>query len=884
MKHLAWHAASLDDVLHSLDTERKGLDSGEAGVRLGRIGENRIPRARPVSPGEIFASQFRSPLIIVLVVAGLISFALGRSLDAVVVFVAIALNVLVGFAQEFRAYRALEALRFIVAFDVVVFRNGREALRPSRSLVPGDVIRISAGSQVPADARLLTAERLVVNEAPLTGESFPVEKRSGTLMEGTPLPDRVNMLYLGTTVLEGSALAVVVATGRATELGATVRLAQETPETPTPLQEQLRSFSRSLTLLILGLSVIIFIVGVLARENLGEMFLTATALAVAAIPEGLLIGVTVVLTVGMQRLLKRKALVRKLVAAETLGATTVICVDKTGTLTEGTMHVAEFVTAAAVFERGDDGGRDERVRWLLEIAMLCNDAFIENEADDLAKWIAVGNPTERALLVAGDKLGLRKTKLDREWRRLASLPFDAERKTMVTLHQTPNNTRILLAKGAPERLLALSDSYDANGHQAQLTGEKRAAMLASFERRSDRGLRLLALAYRSFPASAAHDAIPSDIAGFTFAGFVAIKDPLRADAKEMVQEVQRAGVEVVMMTGDHSRTARAIAREIGLPAEQENIIDGDALALLPDHKLAERIASLRVYARMAPKDKLRIVDAWQAHNAVVAMTGDGVNDAPALRSADIGIALGSGTDLAKETAGIVLLDDDFRTIVEAVREGRMIIENIRKVVLYLLSDSFSAVIIILGSMLAGLPLPLAAPQILWVNLIADGFPHLALAVDPEEEDLLRRRPRRKGNPLVSRDLLSLALLSSLITGAVTLGIFALIWSTTSNFALARTAAFATLGITSVLYIFSLRAMRRPMIAQNPFRNPWLVVAVVAGLAIQILAVSHPVLQRLLGTVDLNAFHWMTVFFTAVVVTGLIEVAKIVVFIRKQPPA
>ncbi|MFH0951880.1 MAG: HAD-IC family P-type ATPase [Patescibacteria group bacterium] len=885
-----WYQQSVDKILKKIKSDNKGLSSDEVKKRLVHDGPNELPKP-PVAPRiKVLVNQFRSAMVLILVAASAISFSLGDIVDGWVIAAAVIINVLVGWVQEYRAERSLESLREAITFTTVVFRDGQEREIGTNEIVVGDIIVLRSGHRVPADARIIEATSLYSNEAALTGESYPVEKDGKIIEEDKPVADQKNMVFMGTTIDQGEGRAVVVATATKTEIGKIAKLVKDTKEEQTPLQKQLQSFGRSLSYVILAISIIIFAVGVMADRPVVEMFTTAVAVAVAAVPEGLIIGITVILTIGMQRMLKQNALTRRLLAAETLGSTSVICTDKTGTLTEGKMHVAGIITTDGEYETDSIKQADNQAIGLinlLRIGMICNDAFVENEEADLKDWKVVGNPTEQALLVAGDKLGFRKTALDKDMPRLDTLPFNSDRKYMMTLNRVDGQQHHrMLVKGAPERILAMSAEVDKNGKVVKITKAHVDKYKDQFDRLSSKGLRLLAFAYRDV-SNKMNKLTEYDFTkpGLIFTGFVVIKDPLRPNVSETIKEVQQAGVRVAMITGDHRNTAKAIAGELGLPNEDINTIDGTELNKLSDHELADRAETITIYARVSPKDKLRIVDALQSHGEVVAMTGDGVNDAPALRSADIGIALGSGTAVAKETASMVLVDNNFKTIVAAVRQGRVIFDNMRKLFTYLLADSFTQVILIGLSLLISIwlkdfPLPLIAAQILWINLITDGFPHIALTVEPEEKEIMKEPPRSPKISIISSQMKIMIALISVITALITLGLFWYYWHTTGDTELARSVAFAALGVDTLLFAFSVKSFRYSILSKKTFNNLWLIGAVGIGMVMQLLAMYLPALQNVFQIVSIGLAEWIPVIISAAAVILFIEITK-KIFIRRE---
>lgn len=890
----AWYHFDSTQVLEKLQTSRRGLTAIEVAARMAAHGANVLPEERAPGPLALILRQLTSSLVYILLAAAAVSFGLRDFLDAQVILAAVILNVLVGFFQERRAQKTLEQLRRVVHFQALVIREGAELLVPAETIVPGDILVLKTGSRIPADGRIFQTADLTVNEAALTGESYPVPKIVKRFEGAVLLAEQSNMVFLGTTVAQGGGLAVVTATGLATEIGKIAVQLRDMEEDPTPLQARLRVFSRLLGTAILCIALALFLLGVLVGKPLTEIFTVSVAVAVAAIPEGLLVAVTVILTIGMRAILRQHALVRTLVAAETLGSTTVICTDKTGTLTEGEMSVVRIITES------DDLGFDGRAqtesfekndsastRAALKIGLLCNDAHIEHEDQPLEHRLVVGNPTERALIFAAHAAGLTRHALEKDYPRLDAIPFDSERKYMVTLHRRPSGGNLVLIKGAPEKVLGACTSFDRDGAHHVLTEERRDQLLRMSDRMSREGLRVIAFAHRHVEKNIdTIVALPDPFANAIFVGLLAMKDPLRAGAADTIRLCRRAGIRIVMITGDHKLTAQTIARELGLPAENENILTGEELGAMADYELEKRISSVSVYARVTPKDKLHIIDAWQARGEVVAMTGDGVNDAPALRSANIGVALGSGTDVAQQAADVVLLDNNFRTIVAAVERGRVIYENIRKVVLYLLTDSFSEVIVIALALFASIvmadfPLPLLAAQILWINLVTDGLPNIALTLEPEEPEIMNEPPRDPKQDLMTGEMKWLVGTVSVVSAFAAFAAFLYYWKVVEDLVLARTVVFAALGIDSLFYVFSIRNLRHSLFRVSPFTNRPLLFAVAGGFLIQIVAIYAGPLQRILGTAPLGVNEWSMVAVAVVLVIASVEIVKAVFRSRQQ---
>jgi len=871
---------STKDIFASYKTRTTGLSSDTVNILQKDGKRNVLTRGRKQATRfKIFLDQWKSPLILILVVASLVSAFFHDWVDTAVIAITVLVNVAVGFLQENKANRALESLQEMITYHAVVLRDGQKQRILSTDIVIGDILLLEAGDKVQADGRLIAVHELLLNESPLTGESAHVRKTTSVIVDDVQLGDRVNMVFRGTTVVNGSAQCVVTAIGGETEIGKIATLVAETKEEQTPLQSHLKHVSRILGIVVFVISVLIFCIGIFwgrGAYSMFELFETAVAVAVAAIPEGLIISLTVILAIGMQHILKRGSLVRKLVAAETLGSVSVICTDKTGTLTEGVMRVTRLVTSTKTFAEDsfatlssayEDDHQDECMA--IRIGLLCNNAILEDV--NAESHVFFGDSTETALAILGENVGFHKHVLDESHPRIDELSFDSRRKYMATLHHLDNERR-LFVKGAPEVLLKRASFILSNGKQKKMTKKLATQFENQIVELSSQGLRLLALCYKGVDnkMGTIHD---DDVSELIFVGMVALADPLRNDVKETLLLAKTAGIRVVMITGDHAETARAIAREIGLPSQKKNVLDGEGLAKMSDKELQSAISTVSVFARVDPKDKIRIVEAFQANGEVVAMTGDGVNDGPALKGADIGVALGSGTDVAKETADIVLLDDRFATIVSAVEEGRAIYQNIKKVLLYLLSGSFAEVGLITGSVLFNLPLAILPTQILWINLIQDSFPNLALAFDKGEKENMRVPPRKRSEPLIDTEMKSMIVVITVVSNIVLFGLYIYFLRTTDNLTLTRTIIFAGLGINSLLYIYAVRSMRRMVWQTNPFNNHYLTSAVLFGWVVLLLAIYWPPLQYLLHTVALGWYHWGILLGFGVMNVFLIEVVK-----------
>jgi Ca2+-transporting ATPase len=894
MDKILWHAESFTHILERLKTSRLGLTTEEATKRLKKYGRNILPEEKKIPAIAIFFGQFKSPLSYVLFGAAIISLLLMDYLDAVIILVTVFINIVLGFYQENKANSAVTFLKKLVDLKTKVMRDGHEIQIDAKDLAVGDIIFLESGNKIPADARLISLDNFQVIEATLTGESTPSNKINEKLDRGTVLADRENMVYSGTIVARGKAIAVVCATGIDTELGQITKLVKETKEEKTPLQLQLNEFSKYLTYFVIIACLVLIIFGHLQGRPIfgfGEMardgmLNTAAAIAVAAIPEGLLITVTVMLSIGMQSILKRKVLVRKLIATETLGNTSIICTDKTGTLTEGKMQVSHVITL------GDEIALKESIKYddskdlkdhelIIKISLLCNNAIIENPEEELANWKILGDPTETALLLASIQSGVPQNELKKLQPRLAELPFDSEKKYMATLNKLDNQKNVIYIKGAPEKILNFSNEVRINGKREPLNEENLKKLKLKYEKLTRQGLRILGFAYKQISNTDKIKDVGQELNNMTFIGFVALKDPLRAEAKETLAVTREAGIRTIIVTGDHRLTAKAIFAELGLKVDDKNILEGEQLDKMSDKELEKRVKDIDIYARVEPKHKLRIVNAWLKKGEVVAMTGDGINDAPALKAADIGIALGSGTDVAKETSDLILLDNNFRSIVGAIEQGRIIYDNIRKAILYLISDSFAEIILIGGAMIMGLPLPILPAQIIWVNLVCDGLPNVAMTFEPGERGLMQEKPRKRNAPLLNQDVKMLVFIIGILTNFVLFGLFYLLWHQAGfDLQRARTFIFTSISISSLLYVFSCRNLRHSFFKQDFLSNKFLLSSILIGIILQCAAVYEPHLQKIFETIPLRLIDWIVLILLAVFNIIAIEIFKYFFIVKK----
>jgi P-type Ca2+ transporter type 2C len=864
-----WHRRPIDDLLNELGTEpERGLSPAEASDRLKRYGPNALRKQVAIRPIDILSNQFRSLVIWVLIGAAAVSIGLGETLDGLAIAVIVLLNALFGFYQEFRAERAAAALARLVAPRARVVRDGHSRMVAAAEVVRGDILLLEPGDLVAADARLIEAERLRAVEAPLTGESQPVRKTVDVCATETPLADRSNMVFLATTVAAGTGRGVVVATGMETEVGHIAKLLESAVAGETPLRKRLDLVGRRLLWACFAIVVVVFLLGLLRSMPLFDLFLTSVSLAVAAIPEGLPAVVTVALALGTQRMARRNALVKHLPAVETLGCAQVICTDKTGTLTMGEMTARKVVTGTAAYAVTGEGyaatgaffadgrevpaGSDPLLGKLLCAAVACNDAELTRQA---GRDGIVGDPTEGSLLVAAAKHGIRREELEAESPRIGGVPFDSDRKRMTVVRARAGQAHAF-AKGAPETILDCCSHILTERGAEPLSESDRARMLQASAGMANDALRMLAFAERPLGSQADFKAKPTGAdeteSGMTFLGLIGLQDPPRAEARGAVADCRRAGIRIVMITGDHPDTARAIARELGILDRGDEALTGADLARLDDRDLTERVARIAVFARVTADDKLRIVRAWKRRNVVVAMTGDGVNDAPALKEASIGIAMGiTGTEVTKQSADIIITDDNFASIAAAVEEGRGIYDNIAKTLGYLLAGNAAELMVMLVATLVGWPLPLLPIQLLWINVVTDGLPALALATDPPDRDVLSRPPRRPQAQLIDGEFLKTTAMIGALTALVTLGAFAFEHYNGASLDQAQDAAFTVLVFSELFRSFGARSDIKPIWQIGLFTNLRLLTVVLVSFIAQLVIHHVPAVQAIFGVAPIG---------------------------------
>jgi Ca2+-transporting ATPase len=885
-----WYSQDEKAVEATLQTDmEQGLHWKEANKRLDQVGANQLQDQSTISPFALLLNQFKDFMVLVLLIATFISGLLGEYTDAITIIAIVVLNAILGFIQEYRAEKSLLALKELTAPTAHVIREGVLQEIPAIDLVPGDVIYFEAGDRIPADLRLFEAKGVYIEESALTGESLPVQKEVSKMInvEEVSLGDQANMAFMGTLVTRGSGQGIVVDTGMATQMGQIAELIQTTESVQTPLQHRLEQLGKVLITVALILTAIVVLTGIWHGHDAYKMFLAGVSLAVAAIPEGLPAIVTIALALGVQRMIRRKAIVRKLPSVETLGCASVICSDKTGTLTQNKMTVTHVWTNQELIEV-TGGGYEPKgefihngkllsftqkpyVKQMLEYGVLCNNAFLSEEVEEeggffkrkQTYWDVTGDPTEGSIVVLGAKAGIWKEQVDQLYQRLEEFPFDSTRKMMSVLVQSQYGEKKIIAKGAPDVLLEQCTHFLWKGKVTLLTEDTKQKILQANDELAGMALRNLAIAYREVRGAEALFNEAQAERNLVFVGLLGMIDPPREEVKQAITECKRAGIRTIMITGDHQRTAEAIASQLGILLKDGISLNGNQLQKLSDEDFSKLVEKVSVYARVSPEHKLRIVKTLQKNGHVVAMTGDGVNDAPAIKAADIGIAMGiTGTDVAKEAASLVLSDDNFTTIKAAIEEGRNIYENIRKFIRYMLSSNVGEILVMFFAMLAGMPLPLVPIQILWVNLVTDGLPAMALGVDRSEKEVMTQPPRSRKESVFARGLGWKIASRGFLIGITTLAAFWLtLQSDPDNLMKAQTIAFSTLVMAQLIHVFDCRS-ETSIFSRNPFENKWLIVSVIISTLMLIGVMYIETLQPIFKTVALSITEWLFVLFFA----------------------
>jgi len=870
-----WHQKDTQEILQLLESNASGLSAEEVESRLERYGPNELKESAGRTLFMMFLDQFKDFMILILIAAAVVSGIIGEVVDTIAIVVIVILNAIIGFVQEFRAEQAMKALREMAAPEAVVLRNGERTVIPASELVPGDIVLLDAGRIVPADVRLSESAQLKVEEAALTGESVPVEKTAAVLPEGAvPLADRINMAYKGTTVSYGRGAGIVIGTGMDTELGKIAKLLQEEEEVKTPLQKRLAKFGQRLGIIVIAICAVVFISGLLRGGSPLLMFLTAVSLAVAAIPEALPAVVTISLALGAKKMVRQNALVRKLPAVETLGSVTYICSDKTGTLTLNRMSVEKLYVNGRITERDLNGLGDRDVLFdpasqgsaLFHGLALSNDAVLDKDG------AVLGDPTEIALFEMASDQGFRKSDLEKSYPRIAEIPFDSERKCMTTFHSNPGGGVVSITKGALESILKRSSTVLSGKESTGLNEDGKAAIERANEQMADDGLRTIAFAerhWKTLPEDVTPDTVEQEL---TFTGLAGLMDPPREEAREAVHTCKTAGIKPVMITGDHPLTARNIARRLGIIEDGGRVMTGQELENMTLEEFEDVVEKVRVYARVAPEQKIKIVKALQDKGEFTAMTGDGVNDAPALKRADIGIAMGiTGTDVSKESSHMILLDDNFATIVKAVKEGRRIFDNIRKFIKYTMTSNSGEIWTIFLPPFLGLPIPLLPIHILWINLVTDGLPGLALAVEPAEKGIMDKPPRHPRESIFAGGLGFHLFWVGLLMGSVS--IFSEARFINDPDAHWQTMVFTVLSLSQMGHVLAIRSERDSLFTLGLFSNKPLLGAVVLTFVLQMATIYVPFLNPIFRTAPLSTGELVITMLLSSVVFFAVEAEK-----------
>jgi len=904
----SWHAMDIKETMKELNTTEAGLSQEEAQKRRQQYGPNELRKERRTSAVNMFIEQFEDLLIVILLIATGLSIYLGEITDAIVIIAIVFACAILGFIEEYRSEKALEALKKMTAPTAIVVRDGKEVKIQASQIVPGDIMLLYTGDKVSADARLLEAFNLKVDEASLTGESSPVNKDMLTISERAPINDRRSMVFTGTVVVYGRGKAIATGTGMSTEFGKIAKMVQVTKEEVTPLEKRMTSVGKWIGILSIGVCLTVAVLGILEGRNIPDMILWGISLAVAAVPEALPAIVTGALAVGMYRMAKVNTVVRKLPAVETLGCTSVICSDKTGTMTKGEMtvqrmYVNDHMLKVAGIGYEPEGeflsedkkidSKDKDLRTLLKIAALCNDAKLERETQT-ERWTIKGDPTEGALVVAAAKAGMWKEELEKEMPRIGEVPFSSERKCMTTLHLS-GKKKMAFMKGAPEVVLAKCNRIYSSGKVREITEGERTELLKVTEAMATQAMRNLGFAFKDLPESAATFDVKIE-KDMIFAGIMGMIDPPREEVKDAIYLCKKAGIRVVMVTGDHKLTATAVAKELNLLDEddtQGKVLIGEELDEMSDEKLTEIVENIVIYARVSPEHKMRIVKAWKAKGQVVAMTGDGVNDAPALKMSDIGVAMGiTGTEVTKEASDMILTDDNFASIVKAVKEGREIYGNIKKYLTYLLRCNVMEIIVMFVAMIAvpylaggtyesgntpklSAAVALVATQLLWVNLTTDGLPAIALGIDPGDPDLMERKPRDPNESVWTTDVkLYLTAMPILMSALLLYGYFMYQpWEGPTQLLEARTQLLTAMILMELANAISARSLKYSVFKVGIFKNKFLWYAVLSSFGLQLLVLYTPGLQSLFGVTSPQLMDWFyAILFTAITFCSL-EVGK-----------
>jgi len=878
-----WYSQKVSDIFNQLRSSEEGLGVQEADTRLQQYGKNTLPEAKTDGIFTIFFRQFKSPLIYILLASGAVVFLMGEAVDSLIILTVLIFNAVVGTIQEGKAQNTLMALKRYTTAKTVVLRDGREIMVKDEDVVYGDVIILQEGNKVPADARVITSNSLKLDESAFTGESTPVHKIVEELSgEYLPVAEQRNIIFKGTDILSGSGRAVVIATGINTEIG---KIAKQisTIDAEIPLKTNIRYLSRSIIVVVAVINIILLAIGLYSGKGIREMFITLVSLSVSVIPEGLPIVMTLILATGVWRMSKRNALVKRLHAVEALGQAEIIALDKTGTITRNEMVVQKIFVGNTLYDISGVGYQPKgKIRvdgkmieplsqpdlvFAIQNSALCTDARIM--VSEEGKWMAMGDPTEAALLAVSQKIGLHKDLLENEFPSVKEFPFDYNLKYRASLRKA-DDKNILIVSGAPENILHISKKIWYGGQSHTLSSKEKEKLKNTFEKISAEGFRVVALGINSNPAK---NVVPDNISNLTFVGFFAMKDPIRSEIYDAVKKATDAGIRVIMITGDHKITAMAIAKEADIYQMGDTVMGGDELEKMNDTELAQNIGNVSVFARVSPEHKLRIINAFKSNKTIIAMTGDGVNDAPSLVAADLGIAMGRiGTEVAKEASDIILLDDNFISIVSAIEEGRSIYKTIKKVILYLFSTSFGEVLTIAGAILLGWSLPILPAQIIWLNFVTDGFLDVALAMEPQEKNLLSEKFKKPNKFLVDPLMLQRMFFMAITMMVGTLFIFRGLFE--MDLVKAQTMSLVVLAVFQWFNAWNCRSENKSIFQMNPFSNKFLVGATAIVVTLQILAVYNPFLQKILHTTPLAMHEWLLAITIALSIVVVEELRKL----------
>jgi len=889
---MSWYQLSVKEIFEHLKTSELGLTEEEVKQRLKKYGPNKLAEEEKISKLKIMLHQFTSPLIYILLIAGVVTILLKEYIDSGVIFAVVILNAIIGFVQEYKAEKSVRALKKMVVPKARVIRDGKEKEVNSEELVPGDIVLLASGMKVPADIRLIHTIELKIDESMLTGESVPAEKITTPIkQENLPPGDQKNMAFMGTIVVSGRAKGVVVETGERTILGKIAKEVKELTVVRAPLQDKIDSFAKTIAFIVVGASVLLFLIGLLIGESAKDIFMTVVGAAVATVPEGLPIAVTVALAVGVVRMARQNAIIRKLPAVETLGSITVIGSDKTGTITKNEMtvklaydgeHIYEFtgsgydpsgeVLCEGISLKNLDPELKANLYTLLRIGLLCNESDIYEEN---GFYKVDGDPTEGALIVSAMKAGLNKEEEKEKYPQIAIIPFESERGYMATLHRHKGK-KYIFVKGAPEKIIDMC-SKDMYGNE--INEIKRKEILHVASNFAKEGLRVLAFAFKE----ADHELeeltckdveCPGIASNLIFAGLQGMIDPPRPEVKEAIEECKKAGIRVVMITGDHAITAKAIAQKLGIVDEKAEVLTGRELEGMTDEELFEKVKTVNVYARVSPQHKLRITQALVKHGEIVAVTGDGVNDAPALKAAHVGVAMGrTGTDVTKEAADMIIADDNFASIFSAVKEGRIVFDNIRKVTFFLIPTGVAAILSILGAVIMGTPIPYVPAQLLWINLVTNGLQHVALAFEPGEKGIMERPPRAPKEPIMSRLLWERTVIVGLLISVGVVYNFQLALNEGASLEKARTVAVTTMVFFQFFQAWNSRSELQSIFKISPFTNPLLFFSLIAAFFAQLSVIYVPALQWIFRTEPITMSEWLQILIVSTTVVLVVEIDK-----------